>query len=195
MKTQMIKKLSTIGILGWIASLSFTAPATALSWTGDANYYLTGSFSFNNINLDDFVRSSDNELTSFQVSFYDNKNNLLDSYNLTQLLVEQNFNFNYQISTAQILQTGAANALDGFSIGKNPNGASGYVLETSGGAIYLTDVANNFPLDNNGTLTATTVPFHINSNLHLTVFGCFWVINIMYRKKLLTRKNNTSIDQ
>ncbi len=188
MDIQMMKNLSVISILSSLASLGFTTPANALSanlsWTGSNYYYLTGSFSYVNTNPDDFIRSSDNEITSFQVSFYDNNNTLLTNYNLTQLLAApSSFNFNYQISTGQILKTGASNTQNGFSIGSNPNGSSGYVLYSAGGAISLLDIAQNFPLDKNGTLTTATVPFDFDSNVGLTVLGCFWGINILSRKK------------
>ncbi len=98
--------------------ISTSANATIIEydmfWQGDAGYTVTGMFSFDDAVVATQVDQSD--LLSFMATAHNPGGVSLKTYNLTN----QNalFNFNFDIGTQAILQSGFTTSATGFLIGK-----------------------------------------------------------------------------
>lgn len=147
-----------------------------LSWQGSDSYSATGSFSFDDALQGQLIAK--NELDSFNISFFDASNTLLQSFNYSNPASEPELNFNFNSATGTILQSGTYDSATGFDLGINYNvGQTGLDFYTASGAasyplgtIILED--NLAPqgcdidappglcntLSSGGTLVATAVP-------------------------------------
>ncbi|MEA5618815.1 hypothetical protein VB711_13340 [Cronbergia sp. UHCC 0137] len=177
-------RLLGVSLLTFVLGFGVSRPASALdftlNWTGTDAFgngisSLTGTFTGTDLNSDGIIRGGTlfgaNEVTAFNVSFTNaNPGSVsLISYNLGQLQsFSPAFNFNYDITSSTVLQSGNAGDNNGFAIGDN----SGYLLDTTlGSGITFTDFANSAADDAGGTLTATPVPFEFSPTLGLLALG------------------------
>ena len=177
-----INKFLSALALSFTTYLAGTASASAISltlnWTGTGDvsgtYSLTGSFTGNNTVVDDFIRSSDGEITDFVINFRRDPSTPLASYNFTQISTDPSFNFNYQISTNTVLQTG--NPLDstGFSIG---NSVDGYSLDSGTGTSLSFNDNTGSGLDTATGGNLTAVPFEFEGSAGILTIGAIWGIN------------------
>jgi hypothetical protein len=189
-----LNKLLSALVLSFTAYLAGTASASAISlnlnWigTGDVSgtYSLTGSFTGNNTVVDDFIRSSDNEISDFTLIFRrDADPTTLATYDFNQITTDSSFNFNYQISTNTILQTGGSagspSGLTGLSIGNSSGGYSldSFSFDLNGGKLTFNDNTGALPPDsaNGGNLTATAVPFEFDGSAGILTLGAIWGVN------------------
>ncbi len=165
--------------------LAGTASASAISlnlnWTGTGAdptdiYSLTGSFTGTDLNSNGFIRSIETgEITDFTLNFFKNSAPLV-SYNSATILNDGQFNFNYEIVTNTILQTGNLADPTGFSIGA-PN-SSGYSLDSfDGSTLNFNDNTGGSDFASGGTLTATPVPFEFEGSAGILTIGAIWGIN------------------
>ena len=196
---RQLLKSATVGLLSLGACSLSVLPANGatISWEGTQGYSMTGDFDFNNLNGDDFARTADSEITQFNVTFSDTSNNTLITYDLATLdTFFPEFNFNYQISTGQVLQSGDAGDPNGFRIGDNN---AGVILDTTQGS-GISFVDNEFGstpgFGFGGTLEATdeatAVPFEAEGTIGLVFLGSFlWYRNRKKRKKALSQETNT----
>lgn len=160
-----------------------------LSWNANGvvnptdNYSLTGTFTGADNGSDGFIRSIDGEITDFTLNFFKN-GTLLASYNFATISGDGQYNFNYEIAGNRILQDGALNTGNGFSIGDSQN--SGYWLDSSNGT-GLSYIGNNgLEAASGGTLTATPVPFEPNASIGIFTLGAMWGVN-QWRRNLLKK--------
>lgn len=155
----MLKSKVAIAASGAIATFGFTLPANAvtfnLSWTGQTlGYRAEGQFSYeeNTIAPDGIVRS--NDLSDFDIAFFTPQGELLQSFtNNTQT---PGFNFNFDTTTGEILQTGRWDSPTGLNVGgvrteeinlfsaPNPK-ADLFEGDAPSPHIHLTDWGNDFP--------------------------------------------------
>ncbi len=184
-------KSTTIGLFGLgVCSLSaLPANAIDLSWQGDQfGYSLEGEFDFNNTNGDDFARASDGEITQFDVTFFDPFDTEIITYDVATLQgFFPSFNFNYQISTQEILQTGDPGDPDGFRIGSingillDSNLGTGIALFDGGfGSLPGSDTGGvlEASVTNGGSDPGTPIPFELEGTMGLMVLGGFlWYRN------------------
>jgi hypothetical protein len=187
-----VRRLLQVFLFTIAMSLGSVSAAHAIivnfNWTdSDNGVTATGTFEgFDNNTNDGFIRGGNlngnsNEITTFDITFRNSANTLLANYNITDLLsFNPDFNFNYEISTNQILQSGNSFENTGFSIGSSDLG--GYLLDTTSGVIDFTDYNNNTINVSGGTVTATPVPFESNSGLGFVSIGSLWMLN-QWRKK------------
>ncbi|NET69659.1 MAG: hypothetical protein F6K62_00950 [Sphaerospermopsis sp. SIO1G2] len=181
-------------VMGWGVSEPANALDFSLSWNGDGILgggisSLTGTFSGVDSDSDGILEGGNlfgsNELTAFDITFNNSNEGTLATYNLSELLsFSPDFNFNYNIASGQVLQSGNANSATGFSIG---NGVTGYLLDTSAGSgISFADNIDFSSSDLGGTLNATTtaVPFEFSQTLSLVILGGAFAM----RKSLQRRK-------
>jgi hypothetical protein len=144
----------TIGIITFLACLQGTLSAQAITfnWLGDGSYSATGDFSFNDANNDGFARKD--EFTTFNITFKDSSSTTLASYDLNYLqTTTPAFNFNYNIASNLVLQSGNSYTPDGFSIGDN---TTGYYFSSSPSEITFSNSDSSIT-SFGGTVTA--VPF------------------------------------
>ena len=184
-----INKFLSALVLSSTTYLAGTTSASAFSlniiWsgTGDVSgtYSLTGSFTGNNTVVDDFIRSSDIEISDFVINFRQDPSTPLASYNFAQISTDPSFNFNYQISTNTILQTGFPGVPTGFSIG---NSVNGYSLDSGNGSkLSFNDFTTAGDKSaSGGVLTATPVPFEFETGTGLLILGAWFG-----RKKVMTK--------
>jgi hypothetical protein len=121
--------ISTITFLGCLQG-TLSAQAITFNWLGDDSYSATGDFTFNDANNDGFARPG--EFTTLNITFKDSSSATLASYNLDYLqTTTPAFNFNYNIASNLVLQSGDPNASDGFSIGDSFRGMMGGVLNAA----------------------------------------------------------------
>ena len=160
-----------------------------LSWNANGvvnpadNYSLTGTFTGADTVSDGFIRSIDGEITDFTLNFFKNGTPLA-SYNFATISGDGQYNFNYEIAGNRILQDGALNTGNGFSIGDSQN--SGYWLDSSNGT-GLSYIGNNgSETASGGTLTATPVPFEPNASIGIFTLGAMWGVN-QWRRNLLKK--------
>jgi hypothetical protein len=177
--------------LSFTTYLAGTASASAISlnlnWTGNGDlggtYSLTGSFTGTNSVVDDFIRSSDNEISGFTLNFQKDPSTPLITYDFNQITTDPSFNFNYEISTNTIFQTGgpigSPSALTGLSIGNSVNGYSldSFASASNGGNLTFNDNTGGFDSATGGTLTATAVPFEFEGSAGILTIGAIWGIN------------------
>ncbi|MBS9383588.1 MAG: hypothetical protein HEQ24_04905 [Dolichospermum sp. BR01] len=143
--------ISTITFLGCLQG-TLSARAITFNWLGDDSYSATGDFTFNDANNDGFARPG--EFTTLNITFKDSSSATLASYNLDYLqTTTPAFNFNYNIASNSVFQSGDPNASDGFSIGDT---TTGYYFSSSPGGITFSNSDNSIT-DFGGTVTA--VPF------------------------------------
>ncbi|MGB3421826.1 MAG: hypothetical protein WBA52_15605 [Dolichospermum sp.] len=159
-----------------------------LSWNANGvvnptdNYSLTGTFTGADTGSDGFIRSIDDEITDFTLNFFKN-GRLLASYNFATISGDGQYNFNYEIAGNRILQDGAYNTGNGFSIGDSQ---SGYWLDSlNGTGLSYTD-NNGLEAASGGTLTATPVPFEPNASIGIFTLGAMWGVN-QWRRNLLKK--------
>ncbi len=185
-----INKFLSALALSFITYLAGTASASAISlnlnWTGTGDtdptdiYSLTGSFEGNDNNADGFIRDGfirSGEITGFNINFFKNST-ILASYNFSTISSDGQFNFNYEIATNTILQTGDLASLTGFSIGDSSTG--GYSLDTgitSPVILSFNDNTGGLNSANGGTLTAMPVPFEFEGSAGILTIGAIWGIN------------------
>jgi hypothetical protein len=181
-------KFFSVLVLGFTASLAGANCANALtanlSWTGNGivdssqTYSLIGTFTGNDGNSDGFIRSSDNEITAFNIGFFRDPSTLLAGYSFNQITTDPVFSFNYRIGTNTILQSGAQGSpLTSLSIGDSANA---YSLDSfSGSGLSFNDFASGIDDASGGTLTATLtaapVPFEFNPAIGLLALGALWM--------------------
>ncbi|HLP90376.1 MAG TPA: PEP-CTERM sorting domain-containing protein [Nostocaceae cyanobacterium] len=85
-----------------------------LNWQGDGGYSLTGSFAFDDQFLGTTVTR--NQLSSFQLSFFDPNGSFLQGFDYSFSQFGE-FNFNFDTNTGTILQSGFAPTNTGFDLG------------------------------------------------------------------------------
>lgn len=144
----------TIGIITFLACLqgSLSAQAITFNWRGDDGYSAMVDFTFNDVNNDGFARTG--EFITFNITLENPSKATLASYDLNYLqTTTPAFNFNYNIASNLVLQSGDSNASDGFSIGDN---TTGYYFSSSPSGITFSNSDNSIT-DFGGTVTA--VPF------------------------------------
>lgn len=150
-----------------------------LSWQGNSGYSAKGSFSFDDSFLGQVITS--NELSNFNISFFNPSNTLLQTFNYSfPLAATDELNFTFDSVSGIISQTGSYDAPDGFDTGIKYNaGETGLDFYSADGDSFLGQpslgtlvLENNltpqgcssFPsttcdrLDIGGTLTATKIP-------------------------------------
>ncbi|MEM9274924.1 MAG: hypothetical protein AAGA80_18465 [Cyanobacteria bacterium P01_F01_bin.143] len=122
-------------------------------WTGQiADFSVEGQFSFdeNQTYVDGIVREED--LLSFDISFFDPEGNLMRTYEDNHLTFPE-FNFAYDTTTQQILNDGIFTEPDGLNVGeKTPVGEDSFTglnlwsksKETSSSLIHLDDWSDEF---------------------------------------------------
>jgi hypothetical protein len=184
--TKFNKFLSVL-VLSFTTLVAGTNPSSALtsslSWTGNGliepsqTYSLTGSFTGNDNNNDGFIRSSNNEITGFDISFFKNPSTSLFTYNFSEITNDPSFSFNYQINNNTVLQTGTTQTpLLSLSIG---NSVNGYSLDSfTGSGLSFNDFAFGLDDATGGTLTAaiaTPIPFEFSPIGGLLVLGAWGV--------------------
>ena len=85
------------------------------SWTGVSGYSVQGNFSYDDAaGLGPVV--DETELSSFSATAYTPTSDALNTYNLTNQ--DMFFNFNFDVSSMTILQSGSSDTNLGFSIGE-----------------------------------------------------------------------------
>ena len=142
-----------------VAALSFSLPATAvtfdLSWQGQTlGYEATGKFSYDESAVpgDGIVRSDN--IDTFDIAFFTPEGELFKSF--TDNVQTPGFNFNFDTTTGDILQTGRWDSKTGLNIGGvrteelnmfsagNPK-ADLFEEERPSPHVHLTDWGNDFP--------------------------------------------------
>jgi hypothetical protein len=198
----MIKKILPAAFLAIAAQFPFMAESEAaifsLSWVGSGGYKLTGYFEYSGDSsspnaADGVIRSGNNsgtngnELTGMSVAFLDPTDTVLATYNLSQLLADTTFNFNFDIATQTVLQTGARNSDTGFYIGIFGNNSTDYSLsstDASGGLSFTSGDFLNGPSDTNltGTLTTQPIPFDFNPATGVVALGTLFATRKVWQK-------------
>ncbi|MDR9402818.1 MAG: hypothetical protein RI580_05200 [Halothece sp. Uz-M2-17] len=197
----MTFQLKTLKLFGLVTTATLVTTAASAStitaeinWTSNTTTLnggtvsLSGVFSANNSDEDDFIRT--NEITAFNVTFNDSAVGDLATYNLSDLVgFTPDFNFNYEISSNTLLQSGDSNTTTGFSIGSN----SEYLLDTTSGTINFTDSANfGFSSASGGTVTATPVPFDVSSGLGVVALGGMLGLRYLHKRSKKHNQATTS---
>lgn len=194
--TKLNQILSALA-LSFTAYLAGTASASAISlnlnWTGNGElggtYSLTGSFTGNNIVSDNFLRSSNGEITDFSLIFRrDSDSSILATYG-NEILGDNSFNFNFQISDNTIFQDGATNVSPtGLSIGNSVNGYTldSFSFASNGGKLSFNDNTGGFDSAIGGNLVA--VPFEFEGSAGILTIGAIWGIN-KWRKNRIKKQN------
>jgi hypothetical protein len=191
--TKLNQILSALAI-GFTTYLAGTASASAISlnlnWTGTGDisgtYSLTGSFTGAKANADDFLRFSDGEISDFTITFRQDPATPLMTYFFSQISTDPLFNFNYQISTNTILQTGGLTSPTGFSIGISSTG--GYSLDsgTGSGLFFNDNTIGGLDFARGGTLLATpatAVPFEFDASAGILTMGGAFALRRWYKKR------------
>jgi len=188
-------RLLGVSLLTFALGFGLSRPASALdftlNWTGTDAFgngvsSLAGTFTGTDLDTDGIIEGGSlfgtNEVTAFDISF--SNGGSLVSYNLVQLQgFSSAFNFNYDIASSTVLQSGNAGDSNGFSIGSG----SGYLLDTTlGSGITFTDYVNSAADDAGGTLTATPVPFELDATAGILTLGAIWGVN-QWRKNRLKK--------
>ena len=199
----MTFQLKTLKLFGLVTTATLVTTAASAStitaeinWTADTpgtfsggTVSLSGIFSANNSDEDDFIRTD--EVTAFNVTFNDSAVGDLATYNLSDLVgFTPDFNFNYEISSNTVLQSGDSNTTTGFSIGSN----SEYLLDTTSGTINFTDSISGFGSSNasGGTVTATPVPFDVSSGLGIFALGGMLGLRYLHKRSKKQNQATTS---
>ncbi|WP_353930030.1 hypothetical protein WJM97_17255 [Okeanomitos corallinicola TIOX110] len=195
-----------LSLLTFVMGFGVSHPANALdfnlTWTGTDAFgagtsSLTGTFSGVDLDSDGVLEggnlSGGNEVTAFDITFSNTNEGTLATYNLSQLLsFNPSFNFNYDIASGNVLQSGNANSSTGFAIG---DGDLGYLLDTTAGSgISFTDFNNFTANDQFGTLSATAVPFEFSPMLSLGILGAAFAIRKRYRQEQVKTKAMSQIE-
>lgn len=149
-----------IAVIGIATSLAVAAPVQSatfdLNWTGQTlGYTAKGRFSFDDaaVPADGMVRAAD--LTSFDIAFFAPDGTLLAAFP-DNPQTTAGFNFNFDTTTGEILQTGRWDTPSGINIGGvrgeqlnffsvgNP-GADLFADDAPSPHVHLTDWGNDFP--------------------------------------------------
>ena len=116
---KMVGRCVSAGV-GIALSLGLVQPAAAITfrtdWTGQIlGYRAEGAFSYdeNQTYADGIVRR--NDLTDFDISFYDPAGDLIKTFE-DNYLTYDGFNFNFDTRTREILQDGYADAPNGIEV-------------------------------------------------------------------------------
>ncbi|MEM8604667.1 MAG: PEP-CTERM sorting domain-containing protein [Cyanobacteria bacterium P01_H01_bin.121] len=148
----------SVAAAGAILSFTLGTPVEAatfdLNWTGQTlGYTAEGRFSFDDASIpaDGIIRSED--VTSFEIAFFTPEGGLMESFADNQ--TTPGFNFNFDTTTGEILQTGLWDTPTGINIGgirgeqlnffsvPNPK-ADLFGDDTPSPHVHLTDWGNDY---------------------------------------------------
>ncbi|MBE9210860.1 PEP-CTERM sorting domain-containing protein [Nostoc sp. LEGE 06077] len=171
-----IKATVAVAVVTSLATVINISQADAasfdLSWLGLQGYSARGNFTFDDSFLGSVVTR--NELSDFNISFFDPTGALLQSFDYDFPNPNSSFNFNFDTVSRTVLQTGNFDTTNGFDLGidfaTEVTGLSFYTFVNSdqgvpNTTIFLKDdlspeacTVPNCRLDIGGQLTATAVP-------------------------------------
>ncbi|MBD2252203.1 PEP-CTERM sorting domain-containing protein [Nostoc parmelioides] len=171
--TLAVAAVTSMATLANISSAD--AASYRLDWTGSQGYSAQGRFDYDNIFQGSVITRD--QLSRFDISFFDPQGTLLQSFKYSFPNPSSTFNFNFDTVTGTVLQSGSFDTPNGFDLGIDFNTTiAGLSFYTYQGAdlsalglpttIFLKDdlspeVCDTFPncrLDNGGQLTASVIP-------------------------------------
>ncbi len=142
-------------VIGLAAGSSVKAATFDLSWTGQTlGYTAEGRFSFDDASIpgDGIIRADD--VTAFDIAFFTPEGTLMEAFTDNQ--TTEGFNFNFDTTTGEVLQTGRWDTPTGINIGgvreeqlnffsvPNPK-ADLFGDDTPSPHVHLTDWGDDYP--------------------------------------------------
>ncbi|OIP78563.1 MAG: hypothetical protein AUK48_01405 [Oscillatoriales cyanobacterium CG2_30_44_21] len=223
-------KLLSTSAISLVALLPLASPADAISFTlnlnwqglgsnpenASVNYFLTGSFTAEDINTDGFIRTkfedfqdgdtSNDEVTNFAITFSRDTDVNLVTYDFEQITSDPAFVFNFDIGSGTILQSGTDDPVieeveKALYIGNKNSQFNGFSLDsfsvTTEGVLKLKDVGgidNAISNENTspkiGTLLIASapapVPFEFEASGGMLMLGAAW----LWKKNLQKKATN-----